>query len=127
MLYAIDVGREDCGGCIETFWENTNGVRDAGSRVFADSLVKGVVEKMDELDAVISGSATNWQLKRMAAVDRNILRMAAYELLFVKDIPPKVSINEAIEIAKKYGDADSGKFVNGILDKISKTKGDKTK
>jgi transcription antitermination factor NusB len=73
------------------------------------------------IDKVISDYATNWELKRMAVTDRNILRFATYELLFMKDIPPKVSINEAIDIAKKYGDRDSGKFVNGILDKINKT------
>ena len=126
ILYAVDVGKGDCDKCIETFWKNSNGAHDAETRAFADSIVRGVTKNIEEVDRLISSSATNWQLKRMAAVDRNILRLAAYELVFSKDIPPKVSINEAIDIAKKYGNADSGKFVNGILDKVNKTKGDKT-
>ena len=69
---------------------------------------------------MITEYTTNWQLKRMAVIDRNVLRAATYELLFREDIPPKVSINEAIDVAKKYGDRDSGKFVNGVLDKINR-------
>ncbi len=72
------------------------------------------------IDKIISEYATNWKIQRMAVIDRNVLRFATYELLFMEDIPPKVAINEAIDIAKKYGDKDSGKFVNGILDKINK-------
>ena len=121
ILYAMDIGKGDCDKCIETFWKDVEPC-DAETRAFADSLVRGVAKNIDEIDKIISSSATNWQLGRMAVVDRNILRFAAYELLFSKDIPPKVSINEAIDIAKKYGDADSGKFVNGILDRINKTK-----
>jgi N utilization substance protein B len=81
-----------------------------------------VIEKLNQIDEIITSCATNWQIKRMAVVDRNILRLSTYELLFLKDIPPKVSINEAVDIAKKYGDVNSGKFVNGIIDKINKTK-----
>jgi len=89
-------------------------------REFAEELAKGVGKDIEEIDKRISEHATNWTLKRMAVVDRNILRLATYELLFRSDIPPKVSINEAVDIAKKYGDANSGKFVNGILDRIGK-------
>ena len=121
ILYAIDIGKGEGEKCIETFWKD-NEPYDAETRAFADSLVKGVAKNIGEIDNIISSSATNWQLGRMAVIDRNILRFAAYELIFSKDIPPKVSINEAIDIAKKYGDVDSGKFVNGILDKINKTK-----
>ena len=74
-----------------------------------------------KIDSLITKYATNWQLKRMAVIDKNILRAAVCELLFFADIPPKVAINEAIDIAKKYGDKNSGKFVNGVLDKINKT------
>ena len=73
------------------------------------------------IDKLITTYTTNWQLKRIAVIDRNILRFAVHEPRFREDIPPKVAINEAIDIAKKYGDKDSGKFVNGILDKINKT------
>ena len=120
ILYAIDITKDDPKSCIEHFWEGNNEV-ESDIREFSESLVLGVAEKKDEIDKMISTYATNWQLERMAVIDRNVLRFAAYELLFMKDIPPKVSINEAIDIAKKFGGNDSGKFVNGILDKINKT------
>ena len=88
---------------------------------FSNFLVKGVAKNKDVIDSLISKYATNWQIQRMPTVDRNILRLATFELLFAEEIPPKVSINEAIEMAKRYGDKDSGKFVNGVLDKINKT------
>jgi N utilization substance protein B len=88
------------------------------TREFADGLIRGVVEHRPELDQRITQFAQNWDLKRMAVVDRNILRLAIYEMYFRQDIPPVVSINEAVDIAKKFSTADSGKFVNGILDRI---------
>lgn len=126
MLYAIDITKDESKKCIDIFWQNHEEV-EAQVKDFADSLVSGVSKNIDFIDKVISKYATNWQLKRMAVIDRNILRFATCELLFMEDIPPKVSINEAIDIAKKYGDKDSGKFVNGILDKINKTEGKKSK
>ena len=88
------------------------------TRQFADRLIRGVVEHRGELDRRIMQFAQNWDLKRMAVVDRNVLRLAIYEMFFRDDIPPVVSINEAVDIAKKFSTEDSGKFVNGILDKI---------
>ena len=88
------------------------------TRLFADKLIRGVLQALPELDQKITECAENWDLRRMAAVDRNILRMAIYEMLHRDDIPPVVSINEAVDIAKKFSTQDSGKFVNGILDKI---------
>src|SRR5271157_3327057 len=88
------------------------------TRLFADKLIRGVVEHRTELDARIKQHAENWDLHRMAVVDRNILRLAIYEMLHREDIPPVVSINEAVDIAKKFSTEDSGKFVNGILDKV---------
>ena len=85
---------------------------------FARELVHGCREKQSEIDRQIEEVAKNWQLKRMAAIDRNILRLATYELLFREDIPPLVTINEAIDIAKKFSTKNSGPFVNGILDNI---------
>jgi len=87
---------------------------------YANIIVNGVLDKIGKIDSIITSYAENWELKRMAVIDRNVMRMACFELLFLDDIPPKVSINEAVNLAKKYGDVDSGKFVNGILDKISK-------
>ena len=89
--------------------------------------MRGVTENIKKIDKVITECTKNWQLGRMAVIDRNILRFGAYELLFLADVPPKVSINEAIDIAKRYGDKDSGKFVNGILDNIHKTEEKKAK
>ena len=85
---------------------------------FARELVHGCREKRAEIDRQIEEVAKNWQLKRMAAIDRNILRLATYELLYREDIPPLVTINEAIDIAKKFSTKNSGPFVNGILDNI---------
>ncbi|NBR86993.1 MAG: transcription antitermination factor NusB, partial [Verrucomicrobia bacterium] len=87
-------------------------------RLFADPLIKGTLEHRTEVDAVIQKFAKNWDIGRMATVDRNILRLAIYEMLHRDDIPPVVSINEAVDIAKKFSTDDSGKFVNGILDKV---------
>ena len=87
-------------------------------RQFADPLIRGTLEHRDAMDEIIKKHAKNWDLHRMAAVDRNILRLAIYEMLHRDDIPPVVSINEAVDIAKKFSTEDSGKFVNGILDKV---------
>src|SRR5438876_2258884 len=91
---------------------------EAAVRLFADPLIRGALEHRDEADGLISKHAKNWELHRIAAVDRNILRLAIYEMLHREDIPPVVSINEAVDIAKKFSTQDSGKFVNGILDKV---------
>jgi N utilization substance protein B len=91
---------------------------EAAIRTFADGLVEGTLGRLTDIDAELKRVMINWSLHRLAAVDRNILRMAVYELRFRDDIPPVVSINEAIDIARKFSTADSGKFVNGILDRI---------
>jgi N utilization substance protein B len=91
---------------------------EAAVRLFADPLIRGALDHRDEADALIKKHAINWELHRIAAVDRNILRLAIFEMLHRDDIPPVVSINEAVDIAKKFSTQDSGKFVNGILDKV---------
>lgn len=122
VLYQVDITKSDVKLCLEDFWKNREINTEGSVREFTESLVLGFIGHKGEIDALISEATKNWQLNRMAVVDRNILRMTAYELLYREDIPPKASINEAIEIAKKYGNEDSGKFVNGVLDKINKTK-----
>jgi N utilization substance protein B len=87
-------------------------------RLFAEPLIRGVLEHRDALDEQIKKHALNWDLHRMAVVDRNVLRLAIFEMLHRDDIPPIVSINEAVDVAKKFSTQDSGKFVNGILDKF---------
>jgi N utilization substance protein B len=91
---------------------------EAETRLFADPLIRGVIEHRDEIDAHIKRHARNWEFHRIATVDRNVMRLAIFEMLFREDIPPVVSINEAVDIAKKFSTQDSGKFVNGILDKV---------
>ncbi|WCJ58141.1 transcription antitermination factor NusB [Fontisphaera persica] len=87
-------------------------------RAFADPLIRGAIAHREEADALIQKFCRNWDLRRIAVVDRNIMRLAIYEMLHREDIPPVVSINEAVDIAKKFSTQDSGKFVNGILDKV---------
>ena len=91
---------------------------EAAVRLFAEPLIRGAIEHREKIDGQIKKYAANWELHRIAAVDRNILRLAIYEMLYREDIPPIVSINEAVDIAKKFSTEDSGKFVNGILDKV---------
>lgn len=91
---------------------------EAAVRLFADPLIRGAIEHREALDEQIKKHAKNWELHRIAAVDRSVLRLAIFEMLYRDDIPPIVSINEAVDIAKKFSTQDSGKFVNGILDKI---------
>ncbi len=85
---------------------------------FFHRLVRGVMAYSDRIDAIIERFSDNWRINRMACVDRNVLRLAVYELLFCEDIPPKVAINEAIDVGKKFGGEESGSFVNGIMDGI---------
>jgi len=91
---------------------------EAEVRLFAEPLIRGTLQHRDEVDEHIKKYVKNWELHRIAAVDRNILRLAIYEMLHRADIPPVVSINEAVDIAKKFSTQDSGKFVNGVLDKV---------
>lgn len=91
---------------------------EASVRLFAEPLIRGVLDHLAELDAIIVKFAQNWDMHRMAVVDRNVLRLAIFEMYHRDDIPPVVSINEAVDIAKKFSTEDSGKFVNGILDKV---------
>lgn len=91
---------------------------EAATQAFAEPLIRGTLEHAAEIDAEIKKHAKNWDIHRMAVVDRNVLRLAIYEMLHREDIPPVVSINEAVDIAKRFSTEESGKFVNGILDKI---------
>jgi N utilization substance protein B len=91
---------------------------EAAMRIFAEPLIRGTLDHLPELDTKIQQHAKNWELGRMAVVDRNILRLAVYEMLHRTDIPPVVSINEAVDIAKRFSTDESGRFVNGILDKV---------
>jgi transcription antitermination factor NusB len=119
ILYQIDITGRDCEETLGDFWQ-VRASEEIGEdiREFTSGLVRGVRENLVSIDERIARYAANWELKRMAVVDRNILRLTSYELIFREDIPPKVSINEGVELAKKFSDVNAGKFVNGILDKI---------
>lgn len=95
------------------------------SHPFFMELVNGVIHNKSQIDAIIERYSNNWKLSRMSCVDRNIMRIAVYEMLFCQDIPTKVSINEAIDVGKKYGTEESGAFINGILDSIRSALGKK--
>lgn len=101
---------------FEAFWvDKKPGVK---GRQFTEELVRGLIAHLEQVDEVIRRHAENWDIGRMAAVDRSIIRLAVYEMLFRPDIPPVVSINEAVMLAKIYGDPGAGKFVNGVLDQV---------
>ena len=118
FLYRLDITKEKEAEALAAFWQEHRPQKPI--KGFALQIIQGVLKNLGQIDKSISQYAQNWQLKRMAVIDRNIMRLASFELLFLEDIPPKVSINEAVELAKKYGDIESSKFVNGILDKIRK-------
>jgi N utilization substance protein B len=88
------------------------------SRPFLIKLVNGVLDEKGQIDALVERFSQNWQINRMSCVDRNVMRIAVYEMLYCDDIPPKVSINEAVDIGKKFGTQESGAFINGIMDSI---------
>ena len=116
VLYQLDASQGKAKEVLDLFWENFEPSPKA--REFCQRLVEGVCQNLGQIDRLIEDNSENWTLKRMAMVDRNILRLATFELLQCPDIPFKATLNEAIELAKKFGSDDSGSFINGILDKI---------
>ncbi len=123
ILYRMDVTHDSDEVSLDNFWaaHSEENIEEAVKK-FTAELVRGVAKNLGEIDKKITQFSANWQLTRMPVVDRNILRLSCYELVFRDDIPPKVSINEAVELAKKYSGLESGKFVNAILDKIKQEK-----
>ncbi len=134
LLYRLDINRTDIEEVFDDFWKDRTDLalsdkekeaiesdkKDPEVRAYAERLVRGAFQKLEEIDRIIERYAENWEMKRMAFVDRNILRLSTYEICHLEEIPPKVALNEAVELAKRYGEPDSSKFVNGILDKIAK-------
>lgn len=104
---------------LEVFWADVD-EKDPDTKAFAEDIISGTIKNLQKIDQLIQQVAKKWKISRMASIDRNILRFATYELIFRKDIPNAVTINEAIEIAKKYSTSESAAFINGILDKIAK-------
>ena len=122
ILYQLDIRKEKPSAAIfKKFWIEHE--LDDELKSFAEELVKGTHKRLPEINDHIHKCAKNWSLDRMATVDRNVLRLAVYEILYRMDIPTSVTINEAIEIAKKFGTDESGSFVNGILDSVARMTG----
>ncbi len=119
MLYQLEIRRADPQQVLREFWQDRQIPQDV--MAFASALFAGTAEHREAIDPMIARQADNWDLKRMAVIDRNILRLGVYELLHREDVPPKVCLNEAIDLAKRFGDTESSRFINGILDAIHKT------
>jgi N utilization substance protein B len=117
MLYAIDATGSSVERAIADFWRELPG--DAEGREYADDLVRGVRGDLERLDDRIRAASQNWRLERMARIDRNALRLGAFELLTRTDVPRAVILDEAVELAKRFGSEESSKFVNGVLDRIA--------
>jgi len=118
MLYRVDIGKFDYREVLEDFFKASS--YDSVIVEFASVLFEGAIAHIDEIDGRIREHASNWTVERMASVDRNILRMATFEVLFLDNISVNVTINEAIEIAKVYSTEESSRFINGVLDEIAK-------
>lgn len=120
-LYQIEMTGDSSSASVERFLNHFEG--SAAAREFARRLVSGVIAHRDEIDRRIRESADHWKLERMAKVDVTILRMATYELIFCPDIPLNVSMDEAIEIGRRFGSGDSAVFINGVLDQVASASG----
>jgi N utilization substance protein B len=117
MLFAIEATGSDAEQAIFDFWRELPG--DAEGREYADQLVRGVRQDLERIDERIRSASQNWRLERMARIDRNALRLGAYELQTRIDVPRAVILDEAVELAKRFGSDESSKFVNGVLDRIA--------
>jgi N utilization substance protein B len=116
LLYQLEINRSDAENAQATFWDHYSPPE--ALREFTHQILAGVFQHLKEIDQIIIKVTNNWSLDRMTIVDRSILREAIFEILFCPDIPVKVTLNEAIELGKKYGSEKSGSFINGILDKV---------
>jgi len=117
VLYGLNFENIDVQKALDLFWSNF--VAPKAAKEFAAFLVQGTCEHKEELDKLIAGCSDNWSLGRMSKVDINILRLAVFEFLYCDDIPPKVSLNEAVDLGKTFGSENSGSFINGILDALN--------
>ncbi len=119
MLFQMEASGTSADEAIDLFWRAFGADADPESRAYADACVRGVAETREELDAHIAKASTNWRLERMTRVDRNVLRLGTWELAHRPDVPRAVVLDESVELAKAFGNDDSGAFVNGVLDAIA--------
>ena len=118
FLFQVDFNDEDLDIALADFWLSKEDL-DEQTKEFAEALIRGVIENRTSVDEAIAKYTDNWKVDRMGAVDRNVMRMAMYELMYCEEIPQVVTINEAVDIAKYFCSRQSGRFVNGILDRAS--------
>ncbi len=121
MLFQMEASGDDAARTIELFWRNFD--EDPEGRDYADRAVRGVDDRRAAIDEQITKASANWRIERMARVDRNVLRLGAWELMSVADVPRSVVLDEAVELAKEYGTDESSAFVNGVLNRIAETLG----
>jgi N utilization substance protein B len=116
VLFQLEITKQDS---VKAFTQSKEHfLKEAENDEFAEQIVLGVREHFQQIDRLIERYSENWRLDRISLIDRNILRMAIFELLYCEEIPPKVTLNEAIDLGKRFGTDDSGSFINGILDRI---------
>ena len=120
LLFQTEFNPDNLDQALADFWNDEEKKPSERDTTYVNEVVHGVIEKRREVDRTISKYTQNWDVDRLGVLDRTILRVAVYEMLFRSDIPPVVSINEAVEIAKAYISKESGRFVNGVLDRIQK-------
>lgn len=121
LLYAVESSGEPLEHVVRAYWRETPG--DPEGREYAEDLFRGIVGALSDIDERIARASDNWRVERMSRVDRNVLRLGAYELLERPDVPRAVILDEAIELAKRYGSETSGKFVNGVLERVAQDLG----
>ena len=117
MLFALEASGDEVERVIAAFWRETPG--DPEGRDYADTVARGVAGELASVDEAVRKASTNWRLERMARVDRNVLRLGAWELMRSKSVPRAVILDEAVELAKRFGSEESGAFVNGVLDRVA--------
>lgn len=117
ILYQIEFSPNRLRDALDLYWSENH--ENEEIREFTEILVEGTLRNQKEIDGIIESSSTNWKVSRMTSVDRNLLRQSIFELLYLKDIPQSVTINEAVEVAKRFGTEESSRFINGILDKVA--------
>jgi len=123
VLYQVELSGDDSPRAVSEFWERCDA--GGGAREFGAALAQGVLGARERIDAVIANASEHWRFGRLSQVDRNVLRVATYELLYRHDVPASVAIDEAIEIARRYGTDESAAFVNGVLDQVASVVGAK--
>ncbi len=121
MLYQMEVNPGELEAALELFWKDISASQPV--KEFVNRIVQGVNARQEEIDALLARHSEHWRLSRMDMVDKSILRMGVFEIMFCEDIPVKVAMNEAVDLGKKFGAEESGAFINGILDKISRVEG----